>query len=175
MRISPQVATSHRIYYHLSMQVHLSLGSNIGDREQNLHRAVDLLSDSPAVKVVAQSRRYETEPVGDIPQGPFLNMAISVDTNLSPRMLLDLAKSIEQAMGRREEVRWGPRIIDIDIILWGSAVINEPELTIPHPEFRKRAFVLVPLADIAPDEIDPVSNLSIKALLASLDSCDGML
>ena len=151
------------------MSVYLSLGSNVGNRLQNLQAAVERLRAELDVTVWKESRVYETEPVGDVDQGPFLNMAVSVETTLEPLDLLECVQSIEQEIGRERTRRWGPRVIDIDIVLWDDVVLTTEVLTIPHPEFRKRAFVLAPLEDIAPVAKDPGTGLTIRELLRAGD------
>ena len=146
------------------MAVYLSLGSNVGDRQQILRLAVEALRGEDGIDVTRESRVYETEPVGDVEQGPFLNMAVAVETNLTPLAFLDRTQAIEQRLGRVPTRRWGPRVIDIDFVLWDNLVMTSECLTIPHPEFRKRAFVLAPLAEIAPDTVDPVTRQTIQTL-----------
>lgn len=127
----------------------LSLGTNLGDREANLRRGARLLCEH--LSPVACSSIYETDPVGVRDQPPFLNMVILVRTDLTPPQLLTLAKSVEQEVGRRPTFRWGPRVLDVDILLYGDQKLDLPDLQIPHPEMLSRAFVLVPLCEIAPD------------------------
>ena len=146
------------------MAVYLSLGSNVGDRQQILRLAVEALRGEDGIDVTRESRVYETEPVGDVEQGPFLNMAVAVETNLTPLAFLDRTQAIEQRLGRVPTRRWGPRVIDIDFVLWDNLVMTSECLTIPHPEFRKRAFVLIPLVEIAGESVDPVSGLRVSAL-----------
>ncbi|MDR5683119.1 MAG: 2-amino-4-hydroxy-6-hydroxymethyldihydropteridine diphosphokinase [Armatimonadota bacterium] len=131
-------------------RVFLSLGSNLGDREANLRRAVALLSEH-GVAVVQRSAVYETAPVGRTDQPPFCNMVVEARTSLAPRALLERLQAIERTLGRVRAQRWGPRTIDIDILLYGDRAVAESDLQIPHPRMRDRAFVLVPLAAIAPD------------------------
>lgn len=146
------------------MAVYLSLGSNLGDREANLRRAIESIAANPANAVLAVSSIYETAPVGEPNQPCFLNLAAAVETNLAPHAFLEQIQTIELAMGRVRTRRWGPREIDIDIILWGTRIIDSPTLTIPHPEFRNRAFVLAPLAEIAPDAVDPITGRTVRDL-----------
>jgi 2-amino-4-hydroxy-6-hydroxymethyldihydropteridine diphosphokinase len=141
----------------------------MGNRLQNLQSAVERLRAELDVTVWKESRVYESEPVGDTDQSPFLNMAVSIETTLEPLDLLACVQSIEDEMGRERTRRWGPRIIDIDIVLWDDVIVNEMTLTIPHPEFRKRAFVLAPLEDIAPVVKDPETGLTIRELLRAGD------
>lgn len=146
------------------MRAYLSLGSNLGDRRANLRKALDSLSARSDCEVVGESRTYETEPVGVIDQPPFLNMAAEIETDLTPLELLRALKAMEAALGRESRARWGPRLIDIDIVLFEDRVVESTELTIPHPEFRNRAFVLHPLAEIAGEVIDPVTGHTVREL-----------
>lgn len=125
----------------------LGLGSNLGDRAGHLRRAVSGLPD-----VVAVSPLYETEPVGGpAGQGPYLNLVVELDTELSPRRLLERGQALEQAAGRVRTERWGPRPLDVDVLLVGSDSVDEPDLVVPHPRLWERRFVLAPLADLAPE------------------------
>lgn len=130
------------------------MGSNLGDREGNLRAAVNEVSRHLAVGRI--SSLYETDPVGVTDQPLFLNLALVAQTDLEPKELLAVVKQVERDVGRRPTIRWGPRVVDIDILLYGDLVLDAPELTIPHPEMTSRAFVLVPLAEIAPDAVQPV-------------------
>ena len=154
------------------MEVLLSLGSNLGDREGHLGSALERLGklDGTCVRLVSQC--YETEPLGMPDQPQFLNLAAEIETALAPLALLNAAKIIEKELGRTPGTRWEARVIDIDIVLWGDTVLATPELTLPHKRFRNRAFVLTPMAEIAPDAIDPVSGLSIGEL-ASRPQAEG--
>lgn len=147
-----------------SVCVRLSLGSNVGDRAGNLGSAIAGLRETLGVRVDKVSRCYQTEPLGITDQPAFLNLAVEIETALEPLELLNAVKDIEARLGRTPTPRWGPRAIDIDIILWGSLAMETERLTIPHPEFRKRAFVLAPLAEIASDAVDPVSGLTVAEL-----------
>ncbi|WP_233510043.1 2-amino-4-hydroxy-6-hydroxymethyldihydropteridine diphosphokinase [Actinomadura craniellae] len=129
----------------------LSLGSNLGDRLDNLQEAIDALFDAPGLSFVALSPVYETDPVGGPEQDDFLNIILVADTRLTPETLLERVLNIENSMDRIREVRWGPRTLDIDIVLFGGTVSTDPELTLPHPRAHERAFVLVPWADVDPD------------------------
>lgn len=148
------------------MRVHLSLGSNLGDREANLRAAVAALAAMDGIAVVRASHCYETEPVGVREQPPFLNIALEVETAFEPLELLERIQELEHQLGRTSTFRWGPRSIDIDIVLWGARQVSTERLTIPHAEFRNRAFVLAPLTEIAPDAVDPVTGMTVAELAA---------
>jgi 2-amino-4-hydroxy-6-hydroxymethyldihydropteridine diphosphokinase len=128
------------------MRTFLSLGSNLGDRRAHLRNAIDSLPD-----VVAVSPLYETDPVGGPHQGPYLNVVVELDTGLEPMALLGLCHRIESAADRVRGERWGPRTLDVDIVWMEGVEMNDPILTIPHPHWRERRFVLAPLRDLAPD------------------------
>lgn len=145
--------------------IYLSLGSNIGDRAENIARAVAALAEH-GVRVTRQSSLYETEPVELREQEWFLNGVVSAQTDLAPRDLMAALLAIERSLGRERTVPKGPRIIDIDILLFGDDVVKEPQLEIPHPRMAARRFVLVPFAEIAPDACHPVLRKSIGALLS---------
>ena len=154
-----------------AVTVYLGLGSNMGNRDENLDRAANYLSQR--VRMGKISSVYETDPVGNADQPRFLNMVCQAFTRLAPEALLALAKGIESKMGRTGKSN-SPRPIDIDILLYGEEVIETPELVIPHPEMAKRAFVLVPLAEIAPDLVHPVSKQIFKKLLKSIREVQGV-
>lgn len=152
----------------VTQRVYLSLGSNLGDREQNLRAAVAALKQQ--LEVEAVSSWYETEPVGNIDQPGFLNLALVATTSLDPPELLGLAKRIEEQIGRRPTYRWGPRLIDIDILLYADRVVEGPDLTIPHRELAHRAFVLVPLAEVGPQAFHPVLQKTVRDLVDGADT-----
>lgn len=149
-------------------RIYVSLGSNVGDRQRHLRRALEALTEVSGVSLTAISPCYETEPVGDSRQGRFLNIVAAIETDVAPLELLDAMKRLESELGRVPTRRWGPRVIDIDLILWGDTVLETARLTLPHPHFRERAFVLVPLAAIAPDAVDPVTGRTVKDLAAAV-------
>jgi 2-amino-4-hydroxy-6-hydroxymethyldihydropteridine diphosphokinase len=150
-------------------KVHIGIGSNVGDRRASCHTAVDLLRQAGQT-ILKQSSLYETEPWGVENQPLFINMAIEIQTDLPPIELLSLLKKIEKNMGRVYTDRWGPRVIDLDILLYEDLVITGRELQIPHPAMHERAFVLKPLAEIAPEEMHPVLLKKIDELLRILES-----
>lgn len=144
----------------------LSLGSNLGDRRAHLEEALRRLEEG-GVRVVRRSSWYETEPVGYTDQPAFLNLVVEVRTSLTPRALLRRAQEVELALGRVRTVRWGPRTADVDLLLYGRRVILEPDLVVPHPRLRERAFVLVPLYELDPDLVLP-DGTPVASLLPSV-------
>jgi 2-amino-4-hydroxy-6-hydroxymethyldihydropteridine diphosphokinase len=148
------------------VNVYLSLGSNMGDRQHNLNEAIELLSQR--ARMFEVSSTYETEPVGNPDQPRFLNLVARIQTRLAPLELLTLTKGVEAKLGRTKDKPNAPRPIDIDILFYGDQVIKNRQLTVPHPRLMERAFVLVPLAEIAPKLIHPVSGKTAEKLLAEL-------
>lgn len=144
----------------------IALGSNLGDRAANLEAALLRIGGIPFTRLAARSGFYETAPVGPVAQGPFLNAAAAVSTSLTPRQLLEALHAIERDCGRERsrETRWGPRTLDLDLLLFGDSRIDEPGLTIPHPRLHERSFVLIPLREIAPEWTVPGLGRTIRAL-----------
>lgn len=145
-------------------KVFLGLGSNIGNREQNIKEALRWFRKSGIAGEMKISSFYETEPEGVKEQPFFLNAVLKIETELSPGDLLDALQGLERQLGRKKSRRWGPRIIDLDILLYGNLVMKEEKLEIPHPLLAERSFVLIPLAEIAPEIVHPVLKKTISAL-----------
>ena len=146
---------------------YIGIGSNLGNREENCQKAIALLIKKN-IKITKRSSLYEIEPWGVKEQPRFINMAVEIETNLEPAELLKVIKEIENSMGRREGIRWGPRVIDLDVLLYDDLILKTGELEIPHPAIKDREFVLKPLSEIAPDKIHPILKKSIKTLLIEL-------
>ena len=148
----------------------IGLGANTGDARHTLDRAVALLCDDDQIRLIARSADYRTPPWGFEGQPPFINLCIAVETSLAPGKLLARAQAIEHALGRErsKERRWGPRPIDIDLLAYDDLVLAGPELTLPHPLLFKRAFVLVPLAEIAPNRV--IGGLRVRGALDRIDT-----
>jgi 2-amino-4-hydroxy-6-hydroxymethyldihydropteridine diphosphokinase len=142
------------------MRAFLGLGSNLGDREAHLRRAVDQMPD-----LVAVSPMYETDPVGGPEQDAFLNLVVELATDRTPRQLLQLCHQLEADADRVRLVHWGPRTLDVDVLLVGDLTVDEPDLQVPHPRLRERAFVLLPLAELAPELVpEPPSGAGVRRL-----------
>ena len=149
------------------IKIYLALGTNLGDRLANLRDAINALT--PDVTVIRESTIYETPPWGFTEQPAFLNMVVEAATSLNPRALLDYLKEREKSLGRVKNFRYGPRHIDLDILLYDDLVYEDERLQIPHPRLHERAFVLVPLSDLAPDLVHPVLGKDVKSLLSAVD------
>ncbi len=149
---------------------YLALGSNLGDRRAHLAAALAALTRHPQTRVTAVSPVYETKAVGVTDQPDFLNCVVRLETDLSPHALLDLCLATEQQLGRVRHERWGPRTVDLDILLHGDTTLDDDRLTLPHPRMQERTFVLAPLADLAPDLL--LDGEPIRAHLARLDPTD---
>lgn len=146
----------------------LSVGSNLGDRLVQLQGAVDALADTPGLRLTAVSPVYETDPVGGPEQPDYLNAVVVAEGGLSPRSVLERALAVEDAFGRVRDLRWGPRTVDVDVVAVGDLLVDEPDLTVPHPRARQRAFVLLPWLDVDPAAELPGAG-SVAGLLARLD------
>jgi len=149
----------------------LALGSNIGESQAILEAAIEILAQTPGIFLEAKSNWYRTKAVGP-PQPDYLNGCAILQVEISPQKLLETLLGIEQTFGRVRQERWGPRTLDLDLLLYDDLILQTPNLQIPHPRMRERAFVLVPLAEIAPDWVDPVTGCVIKELLKQVDCSD---
>jgi 2-amino-4-hydroxy-6-hydroxymethyldihydropteridine diphosphokinase len=147
----------------------VGLGSNLGEREALIRQALDELAALPDTALIRASSLYDTEPVGEIEQPRFLNAVAMLDTELTARQLLWNLQRIEARLGRTRTQRWGPRTMDLDLLLYGDLVIEEADLKLPHPELERRAFVLVPLVELDPLVVHPSSRLTVVQLLARLE------
>ena len=139
-------------------RAYLALGSNLGDRLAYLQLAVDEVAAAEGVDIVAVSRVYETAPVGGPPQDAFMNAVIAIDTELDPHALLEFAQRIERDAQRVRAERWGPRTLDVDVLLYDDVGLDDPALTLPHPRMWERGFVLAPLRDVAPARVDAAAT-----------------
>ncbi|MBN4000932.1 2-amino-4-hydroxy-6-hydroxymethyldihydropteridine diphosphokinase [Nostoc sp. LPT] len=149
----------------------VALGSNIGDSQAILEAAIETLAQTPGIVLEARSHWYQTKAVGP-PQPDYLNGCVTLQVEILPQQLLEILLGIEQQFGRVRQEHWGPRTLDLDLLLYDDITLDTPNLQIPHPRMRDRAFVLVPLAEIAPDWIEPVSGCVIKELLKEVDCSD---
>ncbi|MFP4119442.1 2-amino-4-hydroxy-6-hydroxymethyldihydropteridine diphosphokinase [Coleofasciculus sp.] len=155
-----------------SQQCAIALGSNLGDSRAILEAAIVMLAKTPSITVTSESSWYRTAPIGP-PQPDYLNGCVILEVQLTPQDLLQTTLSIEKQFGRERRERWGPRTLDLDILLFDNLIIDTPTLQIPHPRMTERAFVLVPLAEIAPDWIEPTSGCAIAQLVQRVD-CSGV-
>lgn len=147
---------------------YIGIGSNLGSPLENCRKAMTRLEEHPEIKVIARSSFYETEPVGRTDQDWFLNTAVEIATDLEPDSLLKSLLGIEKAMGRIRKEKWGPRIIDLDLLLYENQVIKTLSLEVPHPEMTKRRFVLAPLSELVPGYVHPLEKKTIQHLLSQL-------
>ncbi|WP_079524785.1 2-amino-4-hydroxy-6-hydroxymethyldihydropteridine diphosphokinase [Halobacillus hunanensis] len=153
-------------------KAYIALGSNISPRKQYLTEAIDMLGEHEKITLAKQSKVYQTAPVGYTDQNDFLNMVIEVETVLQPLQLLDYCQMIEQNLGRRRIIKWGPRTIDLDILLYNDENMKAKRLTIPHPHMHERAFVLVPLTEVNPEANLPTLRKTAKEVLQQLPDED---
>ena len=148
----------------------VSIGSNLGQRDQNCEQAVERLANLDATRLIARSSLFETEPEGVTDQPAFINLAVVLETEKTAAELLKGMLAIEADLGRVRTIRWGPRTIDLDLLLFGDQIITSSELTVPHPRMHERRFVLAPLAELAPEAVHPILNKTVPGLLAELAS-----
>ncbi len=148
----------------MSATAYIGLGSNSGDRLFFLRQSLKLLTQDPGIALLACSRIYETAPVGGPPQGPFLNAACSLRTSLTPVLLLRRLLAVEQDLGRERRKRWGPRTLDLDLLIYDRVIMHTPALILPHPRMLVRGFVLIPLRDIASEETIPGTGQTVREL-----------
>ncbi len=154
---------------------YIGFGSNIGDRLAHIQNAIHALSKTDGITPQTISSLYKTDPVGYEEQAQFLNGVAAIQTSLSPLSLLHTLKDIETTIGRKHRIRWGPREIDLDILIYGDLCVQTEKLVVPHPEMHLRGFVLVPLAELAPDLVHPVFQVSIQTLLNRLEDSKSVL
>ena len=154
---------------------YIGFGSNIGDRLAHIQNAIHALSKTDGITLQKISSLYKTDPVGCEEQAQFLNGVAVIQTSLPPLSLLHTLKDIETAIGRKHRMRWGPREIDLDILIYGDLCVQTEELVVPHPEMHLRGFVLVPLAELAPDLVHPIFQVSIQTLLNRLEDSKSVL
>ena len=150
-------------------RAYIAIGSNVGDRQANVDFARSALSEMPGTELVAFSSVHETAPVGPQDQGPYLNAAAAIDTQLSPEALLERFQQMEKEAGRQRVERWGPRTLDVDLLLYDHQIISTDELTVPHPLMHERWFVLKPLCEIAADAVHPMLQMTVAAMLSNVE------
>ena len=153
---------------------YIGIGSNLGERLVNLKKALNMLSSEKEISVQAVSAIYETAPVGGPEQGPFLNACAALQTTLTPTLLLLKMLEVENSLGRVREVRWGPRVIDLDLLVYEGVIMNTPLLELPHPRMIERNFVLIPLADIDRELLIPDHGKTVGEILSDRDATDDL-
>jgi 2-amino-4-hydroxy-6-hydroxymethyldihydropteridine diphosphokinase len=157
-------------------RAHIGLGSNLGDKRLNCEKAIFAITDDPKTTVNAQSPFYRTEPMYRADQDWFVNAVIEIDTGHDPEALLEVLQSVQRLAGRlHDAVRFGPRLLDLDILFYDDCVIQTPRLAVPHPRLHERRFVLQPLCDICPDKVHPVLKKDVKTLLHCLENTPGQM
>lgn len=156
-------------------RAHIGFGGNEGEVEDNLRSALKAIQGLPQTRIVRVSSLYRTTPEGVLDQADFVNGVLEVDTGLEPLGLLQALLRIEASLGRTRVVRWGPRTVDLDLLLWEGCALDTPELTLPHPRMHERAFVLVPFTEIRPDAVHPGSGRAVRELLAALGPTRGVV
>jgi len=156
-------------------KAYISIGSNLGDRLEYLKKAWQLLQAREEIRLMQLSSCYETEPLGYTKQGKFINAVFSLKTSCTPHALLAILQGIESALGRERTVHWGPRSVDLDILFYADAVLQDSLLTIPHPRLTERAFVLVPLAEIAPLLVHPLTGKTVRQHLEEVEGRYGVV
>ena len=154
------------------VRVFLGLGSNLGDRLANLEQGLRNLGER--IRLVKCSSIYETEPWGFAEQPAFLNCVVQGEASASPEGVLQTLKEVEQRVGRRATFSWGPRVFDADLLFYGSRIVNLPQLTVPHPRIQERAFVLVPIVEIAPDFVHPLMGMTMETMAARVEGREGV-
>jgi len=157
----------------VTVVAYVALGSNIGDRASYLRQAAERLGHFEQISVLDSSSIYETEPVGYVDQAAFLNQVIALRTSLPAHGLLQALMNVEQALGRKRDVRWGPRTIDLDLLLYGDADVDTPDLTVPHPRMNERAFVLIPLVDVM-ERTEPARAAAYRTRLEVAEGKEGV-
>ncbi|OCA88442.1 2-amino-4-hydroxy-6-hydroxymethyldihydropteridine diphosphokinase [Bacillus sp. FJAT-27986] len=155
-------------------KVYIGLGTNVGDRESNLKDAISELAAVPEIEIISLSSIYETNPVGYLEQGKFLNMVVCINTTFDAQTLLVTCMKIEQNLGRKREIRWGPRTIDLDILLYNQENIVTKNLIVPHPRMLDRAFVVIPLVEIDKDIILPNMEKPIREIMDDIPEKEGV-
>ena len=144
---------------------YIGIGSNLGTPGINCTKAIEKISSTKGIKIISKSPFYQTEPIGGVQQGWFVNSAIKIETDLSPENLLSVLLNLELTMGRTRKEKWGPRLIDLDLLFYGNLVLENKNLTLPHPEIQNRKFILIPMSEIAENLIHPTLKKTIKTLL----------
>lgn len=162
-------ALERKLIYLKHEIAYIGIGSNLGDKQKHIADAIDMLENTQGIILKVISPIYETKPVGYVEQPDFLNCVAKIRTKLLPDELLEVCMHIENELGRKRTIKWGPRTVDLDILFYGDLVLDSDRLTIPHPLLHERGFVLVPLLDVAPDMLHPKLNVSIRALCEKLN------